>query len=251
MADLLNVKDLCVSVEEKGILHGINLSVKRGETHVLMGPNGAGKSTLGNAIMGNPRYTVESGKILFEGEDITEEAVDKRARRGIYLSFQNPLEVPGVTLGNFIRSAMEQRSGKRIRLWDFKKEMKKALELLHMDPFYAERDLNVGFSGGEKKKAEILQLLMLKPALAILDETDSGLDVDAVRTVSEGVEEYQKSMDGALIIITHATRILESLKVDRTHIIVNGRMEDEGDASLVDRINQEGFERYMTPVSKV
>ena len=251
MADLLNVRDLCVSVEEKGILHGINLSVKRGETHVLMGPNGAGKSTLGNAIMGNPRYTVESGKILFEGEDITEEAVDKRARRGIYLSFQNPLEVPGVTLGNFIRSAMEQRSGKRIRLWDFKKEMKKALELLHMDPSYAERDLNVGFSGGEKKKAEILQLLMLKPALAILDETDSGLDVDAVRTVSEGVEEYQKSMDGALIIITHATRILESLKVDRTHIIVNGRIEDEGDASLVGKINQEGFERYMTPVSKV
>ena len=245
MADLLNVKNLGVSVEDKEILHGVDLTVNKGETHVLMGPNGAGKSTLGNALMGNPLYHITKGQILFNGTDITAEPTDKRARLGMFLSFQNPLEVPGITLGNFIRSALQQRTGEHIRLWDFKKEMKKAMEILNMDPSYADRDLNVGFSGGEKKKAEILQLLMLKPSLAILDETDSGLDVDAVRTVSRGVEAYQKSMDGALIIITHSTRILEALKVDKTHVLVNGNMKAEGDASLVDRINNEGFESFL------
>ncbi len=245
MADLLKVENLAAAVEEKEILHGVDLTVNRGETHVLMGPNGAGKSTLGNALMGNPQYEITGGKIFFEGEDITTLSTDKRAKLGMFLSFQNPLEVPGITLGNFIRSALEMRTGKHIRLWDFKKEMKKAMELLNMDPSYADRDLNVGFSGGEKKKAEILQLLMLKPSLAILDETDSGLDVDAVRTVSKGIEEYQKSMDGALLIITHSTRILESLKVDKTHVIVSGRMKTEGDASLVDKINAEGFEAFL------
>lgn len=245
MADLLNVKNLGVSVEDKEILHGVDLTVNKGETHVLMGPNGAGKSTLGNALMGNPLYHITKGQILFNGTDITAEPTDKRARLGMFLSFQNPLEVPGITLGNFIRSALQQRTGEHIRLWDFKKEMKKAMEILNMDPSYADRDLNVGFSGGEKKKAEILQLLMLKPSLAILDETDSGLDVDAVRTVSQGVEAYKKSMDGALIIITHSTRILEALKVDKTHVLVNGNMKAEGDASLVDRINNEGFESFL------
>ncbi|MDD6282280.1 Fe-S cluster assembly ATPase SufC [Oribacterium sp. HCP28S3_H8] len=245
MADLLNVKDLAVSVEDKEILHGVNLTVNRGETHVLMGPNGAGKSTLGNALMGNPQYKIIGGSIFFEGEDITNEPTDKRAKKGMFLSFQNPLEVPGITLGNFIRSALEQRTGEHIRLWDFRKEMKRAMEILNMDPAYADRDLNVGFSGGEKKKAEILQLLMLKPSLAILDETDSGLDVDAVRTVSKGVEEYQKSMDGALIIITHSTRILEALHVDKTHVIVNGTMRAEGNADLVDKINEQGFEEFV------
>ncbi len=245
MADLLKVENLAAAVEEKEILHGVDLTVNRGETHVLMGPNGAGKSTLGNALMGNPQYQITGGRIFFEGEDITAMSTDKRAKLGMFLSFQNPLEVPGITLGNFIRSALEMRTGKHIRLWDFKKEMKKAMELLNMDPSYADRDLNVGFSGGEKKKAEILQLLMLKPSLAILDETDSGLDVDAVRTVSKGIEEYQKSMDGALLIITHSTRILESLKVDKTHVIVSGKMKTEGDASLVDKINAEGFEAFL------
>lgn len=245
MADLLNVKNLKVTVEEKEILHGIDFTVNRGETHVLMGPNGAGKSTLGNALMGNPQYEITGGQIFFEGEDITEESTDKRAKRGMFLSFQNPLEVPGITLANFIRSAMEQRTGKRIRLWDFKKEMKAAMEILNMDPSYADRDLNVGFSGGEKKKAEILQLLMLKPSLAILDETDSGLDVDAVRTVSKGIEEYQKSMEGALIVITHNARILESLKVDKTHVIVSGTVKAEGDGSMVTEINEKGFEAYL------
>lgn len=241
---LLKVNDLHVAVEEKEILHGVNLEVGKGETHVLMGPNGTGKSTLGYALMGNPRYTISSGKIWFDGANITEEPVNARAKAGMFLSFQNPLEVPGVSLSSFIRSALEQQSGKRIRLWEFKKELERNMEVLQMDPSYAERDLNVGFSGGEKKKAEILQLLMLKPKLAILDETDSGLDVDAVRTVSAGIKEYQKSCDGSLLIITHSTKILESLSVDQTHIMVQGKIIKTGDASLVDEINQEGFEKY-------
>jgi Fe-S cluster assembly ATP-binding protein len=241
---LLTVKNLHVNVEDKEILHGVDLSIGTGETHVLMGPNGTGKSTLGYALMGNPRYTVTEGEIWFKGQNITEEAVDFRAKSGMFLSFQNPLEVPGVTLSSFIRSALEQKTGKRIRLWDFKKELEKTMELLQMDPSYAERDLNVGFSGGEKKKAEILQLLMLKTSLAILDETDSGLDVDAVRTVSAGIEAYQKICDGSLLIITHSTKILESLSVDYTHVMVEGKMIKTGDASLVDEINSEGFGRY-------
>lgn len=241
---LLNVKDLYVDVEDKEILHGVDLSIGEGETHVLMGPNGTGKSTLGYALMGNPRYTVKSGEIWFKGKNITAEPVNERAKDGIFLSFQNPLEIPGVTLSSFIRNALEQKTGKRIKLWDFKKDLEKTMAILQMDPSYAERDLNVGFSGGEKKKAEILQLLMLRPSLAILDETDSGLDVDAVRTVSRGVEEYQKDKKGALLIITHSTRILEALKVDRTHILADGRMVASGDSSLVDEINENGFEKY-------
>lgn len=238
---LLTVKNLHVNVEDKEILHGVDLTINKGETHVLMGPNGTGKSTLGYALMGNPRYSVTEGEIWFQGKNITEEAVNERAKNGIFLSFQNPLEVPGVTLSAFIRSALEQKTGKRIRLWDFKKELARTMEILQMDPSYAERDLNVGFSGGEKKKAEILQLLMLKPSLAILDETDSGLDVDAVRTVSRGIEEYQKNCDGGLLIITHSTRILEYLSVDDTHVMVEGKIVKTGDASLVDEINEKGF----------
>lgn len=176
---LLEVNRLHVSAGEKEILHGVDLTVGRDETHVLMGPNGTGKSTLGYAVTGNPVYTVTSGSIVFDGEDITALPVNERAKRGIFLSFQNPLEVPGVTLSAFIRSALEQKTGDRLRLWDFKKRLRETMKLLNMDESYAERDLNVGFSGGEKKKAEILQMLMLEPKLAILDETDSGLDVDA------------------------------------------------------------------------
>ncbi len=243
---LLEVKDLYVDVEEKSILHGVNLSIGEGETHVLMGPNGTGKSTLGYALMGNPKYHIQNGEIWFQGKNITEEPVNERAKAGIFLSFQNPLEVPGVTLSSFIRNALEQKTGKRVKLWDYKKELEKTMELLQMDPAYAERDLNVGFSGGEKKKAEILQLLMLKPALAILDETDSGLDVDAVRTVSAGIEAYQKTCKGSLLIITHSTKILESLSVDYTHVMVEGKIIQTGDASLVDVINEEGFGKYET-----
>lgn len=241
---LLMIKDLTVNVEEKEILHHINLEIGKGETHVLMGPNGAGKSTLGYALMGNPRYQITGGQIFFDGTELEEEPADKRAANGMFLSFQNPLEVPGISLANFIRNALEQRTGRRIRLWDFKKEMKKAMEVLQMDESYADRDLNVGFSGGEKKKAEILQLLMLKPSLAILDETDSGLDVDAVHTVSRGIEEYQKNKKGSLLIITHSTRILQSLHVDQTHVLVDGRLVASGDASMVEEINNHGFERF-------
>lgn len=239
--NILEIKDLYVNVEEKQILKGVNLTVAADETHVLMGPNGTGKSTLGFAITGNPHYTVTKGSIIFDGEDITNMPVNERAKKGIFLSFQNPLEVPGVTLSSFIRSSLEQKTGERIRLWDFKKKLKETMALLSMDESYAERDLNVGFSGGEKKKAEILQMLMLEPKLAILDETDSGLDVDAVRTVSKGISIYKERCKGSLLIITHSTKILESLTVDVAHVMENGVMVREGDAKLVDEINEKGF----------
>ena len=244
MSELLSVKDLHVSVAENEILHGVNLVVNPGETHVIMGPNGAGKSTLGYSIMGNPNYEVGKGSILFKGEDITDMDTANRAKAGIFLSFQNPIEVPGISLSNFIRNAVDTKTGTRARLWDFRKSLEKQMALLNMDKSYADRDLNVGFSGGEKKKAEILQMLMMKPDLAILDETDSGLDVDAVRTVSDGVKAFHENGDGALIIITHSTRILEALKVDYTHILVDGKIVETGDSSLVDEINANGFEKY-------
>ena len=243
--ELLNIQNLSVRVTEKPILHNLNLSVGAGETHVLMGPNGAGKSTLGNAIMGNPHYEITDGKIFFDGKNITHDSTDKRAKAGIFLSFQNPIEVPGISLGNFTRGALEAVTGQRMRLLAYKKESERILKLLSMDPSYASRDLNVGFSGGEKKKAEIFQLLMLKPKLAILDETDSGLDVDAVRIVSEGVRIYQEEVKGTLIIITHSTRILESLNVDRTHVLAGGNIIASGDASMIADINENGFEKYL------
>ena len=239
---LLEVKNLHVNVGEKEILRGVNLTVGADETHVLMGPNGTGKSTLGYAITGNPNYTVTSGQILFQGEDITDLPVNERAKKGIFLSFQNPLEVPGVTLSAFIRSALEQKTGQRVRLFEYRKKLAETMKLLSMDPSYGDRDLNVGFSGGEKKKAEILQMLMLEPSLAILDETDSGLDVDAVRTVSKGISIYKERCKGSLLIITHSTRILESLHVDYTHVMDKGVIVKNGDASLVDEINANGFE---------
>lgn len=240
-AELLSVRDLHVQVGEKEILHGVNLSVGTDETHVLLGPNGTGKSTLGYAITGNPAYQVTRGSITFDGEDITSMPVNERAKKGVFLSFQNPLEVPGVTLSAFIRSALEQKTGQRLRLWDFKKKLRETMALLSMDESYAERDLNVGFSGGEKKKAEILQMLMLEPKLAILDETDSGLDIDAVRTVSQGVQLYRERVHGSLLIITHSTRILEALHVDATHVMEGGVIVKNGDASLVEEINENGF----------
>ena len=238
---LLEIKDLHVSAGEKEILRGVDLTLGADETHVLMGPNGTGKSTLGYAITGNPEYTVTGGSIVFNGADITALGVNERAKRGIFLSFQNPLEVPGVTLSAFIRSALEQREGKHMRLWDYKKKLSETIALLEMDESYAERDLNVGFSGGEKKKAEILQMLMLSPQLAILDETDSGLDVDAVRIVSNGVRLFRERTHGSLLIITHSTRILEALSVDAAHVMENGVIVKNGGAELVDEINEHGF----------
>lgn len=239
--NLLKITGLHVSVGDKEILHGVDLTVNSDETHVLMGPNGTGKSTLGYAITGNPVYTVTEGDIVFGGESIVDMPVNERAKKGIFLSFQNPLEVPGVTLSSFIRSALEQKTKTRLRLWDFKKKLAETMKLLDMDESYADRDLNVGFSGGEKKKAEILQMLMLEPKLAILDETDSGLDVDAVRTVSQGVKLYRERVHGSLLIITHSTRILEALTVDAAHVMENGVIVKNGGAELVDKINEKGF----------
>lgn len=243
---LLDVQNLSANLEDgKQILNDLSIQIGSGETHVLMGPNGAGKSSLGNTLMGNPTYKVSGGKIIFKDQDITEESTDKRANAGMFMSFQAPLEVPGISLETFIRSAIQQKTGEHVKLFQFQKELKACMELLNMNPDYAKRDLNVGFSGGERKKSEILQLLMLKPDFAILDETDSGLDVDAVRVVSKGIEEYQKRVGGSLLIITHNAKILESLKVDKTHILVKGHIVHTGDGSLVEKINNEGFEQYI------
>ncbi len=240
---ILNCKGISKAFGGTQALKDVQLQVRPGEVHALMGENGAGKSTLGNTLMGNPVYTLTEGKIIFDGKDLTEEKTDVRAKEGMFLSFQNPLEVPGISLETFIRSALQQRTGERIKLFQFQKDLQAAMKLLNMDASYASRDLNVGFSGGERKKSEILQLLMLKPKFAILDETDSGLDVDAVRTVSKGIEAYKQN-GGTLLIITHSTKILESLAVDFTHVLVKGKIVKTGDASLVDEINKNGFERF-------
>ena len=242
--DLLRIQNLKVCAGEKEILHGIDLDIHENEVHVLMGPNGTGKSTLGAALMGNPAYTVTGGNIIYKGQNINEMPDNERAKNGIFLSFQNPIEIPGITVSAFIRSALEAKTGKRIRLFSFKKELEEKMELLQMDPSYAERDLNVGFSGGEKKKTEILQMLMLNPEFVILDETDSGLDVDAVRTVSKGIEAYRKQSTGSLLVITHSTKILEALPVDYTHIMVNGKIVKTSDSSLIEEVNENGFAAY-------
>lgn len=242
---MLQINDLTVAVEDRELLHHVNLEIKRGETHVLMGPNGAGKSTLGNVLMGNPKYQVKGGTIHFLGKDITEESADKRAQDGIFFSFQEPLEVPGLALDSFLNNAVRKRRGNQVRIWNFMKEVDAAMKILQMDASYKNRGLNVGFSGGEKKKTEILQMMLLKPELAILDETDSGLDVDAVRLVSAGIEEYRKNNDKGILVITHSTRILEQLHVDYTHIMVDGQIVATGDGSLVDKINREGYKEYV------
>lgn len=244
--NLLTLKNLTAGVSEAGIeiLHNINLRIGKGETHVIMGPNGAGKSTLGYTIMGNPLYEISSGNIIFDGEDITALTADKRAKKGIFLTFQNPVEVPGLTIRQFLRNALQEIKGERIKFSEFNRKLQSVMDTLSFAEEYADRDINVGFSGGERKKAEILQLLMLEPKLAILDETDSGLDVDAVKTVSAGISEYKKNKDGSLLIITHNAAILEALHVDKVHIVVKGKIVAEGDGSLVEEINRNGFERY-------
>ena len=240
---LLSCSGLTAAVDEKTILHEIDLEVPQGEVHVLMGPNGAGKSTLGHVLMGDPVFDLVGGSISFDGEDVTELSTDKRSRAGLFLSFQAPVEIPGVQLRSFLRATMEGR-GEKMKNKEFRKKLQELAKTLDMDPAYLDRELGVGFSGGEKKKVEMLQLLLLRPKLAILDETDSGLDVDALSVVSHGMEVYQQTCDGTLLIITHNTRILEHLKVDRVHVMVQGRLVAEGPASLIDEIDAEGFERY-------
>ena len=241
---LLDIAGLTASVDDKTILRGIDLAVGAGETHVLMGPNGAGKSTMGHVIMGDPVYTVNEGTITFDGVDITDLSPDKRSRAGLFLSFQAPVEIPGVPLSSFLRAQIAGRPGLEMKGKEFRRRVKELAAELDMDTAYLNRELGVGFSGGEKKKVEMLQLLLLQPKLAILDETDSGLDVDALGVVSRGMDAYRKSTDGSLVIITHNTRILEHLEVDRVHVMVNGRIVREDDASLIPWIDANGFDSF-------
>lgn len=247
MADeniLLNVAGLSAAVDEKVILHDVDLTVGAGETHVLMGPNGAGKSTLGHVIMGDPEYSVTSGTVTFGGQDITDLSPDKRSRAGLFLSFQAPVEIPGVPLSSFLRATVEGREGFKMKGKEFRKHVRELAKSLDFDTAYLDRELGVGFSGGEKKKLEMLQLLLLEPKLAFLDETDSGLDVDALSVVSRGMEVYRKRCNGTLVIITHNTRILEHVDVNRVHVLVKGRMTAEGDASMIADIDENGFEQF-------
>ena len=241
---LLTIQGLSAGTEDAPILHNIDLAVSSGETHVLMGPNGAGKSTLGHVIMGDPTYKVSSGTITFDGNDVTDLSPDKRSLAGMFLSYQAPVEVPGVPLYSFLRTICQMRPELKTTARKFRQRVATICEQLSMDDSFLTRELNVGFSGGEKKKIEMLQLLLLQPKLAILDETDSGLDVDALSVVSRGIEAYRNECGGALLIITHNTRILERLDVDRTHVMVRGTLVGEGDASLIDEIDASGFGRF-------
>jgi len=243
MDKLLEIKNLYVNAEDKEILTGINLRINKGETHVIMGPNGSGKTTTANAILNNPAYTKKQGSIEFEGEDITNLKTDEIARKGIFMSFQLPEEIPGITVTNFLKTAKNKITGEPVKIFRFKEEVQKHMEELQMKAEYSNRDLNVGFSGGEKKKNEILQMLVLNPKLAILDETDSGLDVDAIKTVSKGIKMF-KTNDNAVLIITHNNKILENLHIDYVHVLVDGKIVETGDATLADKIEKEGYAKY-------
>lgn len=242
--ELLDIKDLYVNAGEKEILKGLNLKINKGEVHVIMGPNGAGKSTLANIILGNPEYQIKSGEINFDNENINELKTDERAKKGIFMSFQTPEEVPGISVTNFLKTAKNSITGEPVKIFAFKKELEANMEKLNMNPSYSQRDLNVGFSGGEKKKNEILQLLTLNPKLAILDETDSGLDVDAVRVVSKGINMY-KNNENAVLIITHSTKILEELKIDKVHVLVNGKIVKTGNNELIEQIENDGYAKFL------
>ena len=237
----LEIKDLHVRIEDREILHGVNLNVAKGETHALMGPNGSGKSTLANTIMGNPNYEVTEGQILFNGEDLTEADPDERARAGLFLAFQYPATIPGVSVANFLRMAVNARREENIKVKEFGQVLGKNMELLKIDRAFTSRYLNEGFSGGEKKRAEILQLAMLAPDFAVLDETDSGLDIDALRIVSDGVNAMRGDERGFLII-THYTRILSYVKPEFVHIMLDGRIVREGGSELADELEEKGYE---------
>ena len=237
---LLNLKNVKSEVEGKEILKGVDLTINKGEVHVIMGPNGAGKSTLASILVGHPKHEVVGGQILLEGEDITELEVDERAQKGIFLSFQYPEEIPGLTVEDFLRTAKEAVTGEKQYIMQFHNELVEKMEKLHINPEYAERHLNVGFSGGEKKKNEILQLAVLEPKLAILDETDSGLDIDATKIVFEGVQKL-KTKDTALLIITHYDKVLEYLKPDFVHVLMDGKIVKSGGIEIVEAIEKDGY----------
>ncbi|HZD69237.1 MAG TPA: Fe-S cluster assembly ATPase SufC [Actinomycetes bacterium] len=239
----LVIEDLHVSVEDKEILHGLDLVVERGRIHALMGPNGSGKSTLAYALAGHPRYRVTGGKVIFNGEDVLGFTPDERARLGMFLAMQYPVEVPGVSVTNFLRTAVNVVRGEDVPVRQFARELREQMRALGMDPRFAERSLNEGFSGGEKKRHEILQMALLRPQLAILDETDSGLDIDALKTVSEGVNRL-RGPDLGVLLITHYTRILRYVAPDRVHVMVDGRIVESGGPELADELEERGYERW-------
>ncbi len=247
---VLEIIDLHVSVETdqgtKQILHGVNLTINEGEIHAIMGPNGSGKSTLAYTIAGHPKYKVDSGSILLDGEEVTTMTVDQRARAGLFLAMQYPVEIPGVTVTNFLRTAKTAIDGTAppIRTWI--KDVRESMKALRMDKAFAERNVNEGFSGGEKKRNEILQLELLRPRFAVLDETDSGLDVDALKIVSEGVNRAKENTGLGLLLITHYTRILRYIKPDFVHVFVDGRIAEQGGPELADRLEDEGYDRYQS-----
>ena len=243
METLLNIKKLHANVGEKEILKGLDLTVNPGEVHVIMGPNGAGKSTLANVILNNPEYSKMSGEVIFENENINDLTTDKIAKKGIFMSFQLPEEIPGISVMNFLKFAKGKITEKPVKIFEFKRQVTELAEELNMNPKMLDRNLNVGFSGGEKKKNEILQMLVLEPKLAILDETDSGLDVDAIRTVSKGIEMF-KSENNAVIIITHNTKILQYLDVDYVHVLVDGKIVKTGNSDLAKEIELDGYSKY-------
>src|ERR687883_807679 len=245
----LEIRDLHVTVAseqgEKEILRGVDLAVSGGETHAIMGPNGSGKSTLAYSIAGHPRYTVTKGTVTLDGEDVLAMSVDERARAGLFLAMQYPVEVPGVSVSNFLRTAATAVQGEAPKLRTWVKDVKTEMSALEMDPAFAERNVNEGFSGGEKKRHEILQMRLLKPKIAILDETDSGLDVDALRVVSEGVNRSREDSDVGVLLITHYTRILRYIKPDFVHVFVAGRIVDEGGPELAEKLENEGHAAYV------
>ena len=242
---LLEIRDLKANVDGKPILRGVNLTVPRGQVHALMGPNGSGKSTLANVLMGHPAYLVTEGRILFKGHDVTELPTDERARLGMFLAFQYPVEIPGVSVLNFLRSSMGAVRGEAVPLRKFRQEVSETLEELGMEMAFARRNLNEGFSGGEKKRNEVLQMALLKPELAILDETDSGLDVDAIRLVSETMNRLRGPEVSALVI-THYMRILENLRPDRVHVMFGGQVVRSGDADLANELEASGYDEIRT-----
>jgi len=245
----LEIQDLHVTVDTengvKEILRGVDLTVKAGETHAIMGPNGSGKSTLAYSIAGHPKYTVTGGTVTLDGADVLAMTVDQRARAGLFLAMQYPVEVPGVTVSNFLRTAKTAIDGQAPKLRTWVKDMKAAMAELRMDPEFADRNVNEGFSGGEKKRHEILQMEMLQPKVAILDETDSGLDVDALKVVSEGVNRVAAGGDVGVLLITHYTRILRYIKPDFVHVFIEGRIVEEGGPEFADRLEDEGYDRFV------
>jgi len=246
----LEIHDLHVSVETKegpkAILRGVDLTIRSGETHAIMGPNGSGKSTLAYSLAGHPKYTVTSGTVTLDGEDVLAMSVDERARAGLFLAMQYPVEVPGVSVSNFLRTAKTAIDGEAPALRTWVKDVRSAMDNLRMDSSFAERSVNEGFSGGEKKRHEILQMELLKPQFAILDETDSGLDVDALRIVSEGVNRVRENSEVGVLLITHYTRILRYIKPDFVHVFVDGKVAEEGGPELAERLENEGYDRFLT-----